>query len=195
LPAPPTFDPDVARLRSALLDLSPAQQLAAEVLAAGSTHAQAAEAASVTRETVTRWSGHHPGFRAALDLYRTTLAAERAEKLRHIRDRAIDVVAEQLDTADLATALAVLKAIPDPGPPAPSSASTPTAAAILDAEQFRVRHSLPPRPPVRDASGRRDSLDALLAFDYEPTDDERAAHLVVERLAEASGMTTQEHDR
>ena len=42
-------------LRAALVDLTPAQALAVDALAIGSTHAQAVEIAGVTRENVTRW--------------------------------------------------------------------------------------------------------------------------------------------
>jgi len=186
----PTFTTDRrAELRAALLSVTPAQQAAAETLAAGASHTDAAEAASVARETVTRWAGHHPGFRAALALYRSTLADERATKLRRIRDRALDVIDAQLTDADLAAALAVLKAVPDPGPSIMDAVSPPTATAILDAEQSRIRHTLPPRAPMRDVNGRIDLVDSLMACDYEQTDDERAAAAVVDRLAAAAGIT------
>lgn len=42
-------------LRAALVDLTPAQALAADALEIGFTHAQAVEIAGVTRENVTRW--------------------------------------------------------------------------------------------------------------------------------------------
>ncbi len=178
-----------AELRAALLTVTPAQQAATEVLAAGASHADAAEAAGVARETVTRWAGHHPGFRAALALYRSTLADEQAAKLRRIRDRALDVIDAQLADADLATALAVLRAVPDPGPTTTDTYVPTTAAAILDAEQGRLRHSLPPLPPPRDLNGRSDPLESLMALDYQLTADERAAVAVVERLADAAGIT------
>ena len=63
-----------------------------DALAAGSTHAEAAAAAGVARETVTRGTGHHPGCRAALDLYRYALAAEQADAACRIRRKALDTV-------------------------------------------------------------------------------------------------------
>ncbi|MGD0219580.1 MAG: hypothetical protein ABSC73_03835 [Acidimicrobiales bacterium] len=42
-------------LRAALVDLTPAQALAADALAIGFTHARVVEIAGVTRENVTRW--------------------------------------------------------------------------------------------------------------------------------------------
>ena len=79
----------------------PAQQTAAEALAIGATHTEAAEAADVARETVTRWLGHHPGFRAALDLYRATLATEQADRARRIRGKALDVLGHEVGDAGL----------------------------------------------------------------------------------------------
>jgi len=83
----------------------------------------------------------------------------------------------------------VLKAVPDPGPSIMDAVSPPTATAILDAEQSRIRHTLPPLAPMRDVNGRIDLVDSLMACDYEQTDDERAAAAVVDRLAAAAGIT------
>ena len=70
---------DLDRLRATLVELTPAQSAAVDALATGSTQAQAAEGSpGVTREIVTRWLSHHPGFREALDRYRHTLATETA---------------------------------------------------------------------------------------------------------------------
>ena len=71
-------DASMQETRAALLELTAAQQVALELHASGRTHATAGEAAGVTRETVCRWAGHHPGFRAALAKYRAALAAEQA---------------------------------------------------------------------------------------------------------------------
>jgi hypothetical protein len=82
----PTMTED--RLRGALVTVTPRQQIAVELLASGSTHAAAAEAAGVTRERVTIWAGHHRGFRAALDLCRVTLATEQTARMARIREKA-----------------------------------------------------------------------------------------------------------
>ena len=125
-----TADDDA--VRSALLNISPAQQIAVEQLASGATHAVAAEAAGVCREQVTRWVGHHPGVREALDLYRVTMHHERMARLRSIHDRALTAVDESLaDGATLADALAVLKALPLT---VESSSPAPSAIDLLGAE-------------------------------------------------------------
>ena len=76
---------DLVKLRAALLEVTPAQQAAIEVLAAGATYQAAAEAAGRDRRTVVRWAGYHPAFRAALACYRAAIAEEHADLLRRIR--------------------------------------------------------------------------------------------------------------
>lgn len=52
------------RIRERLSTLTPAQAVAVAALAGGATHAEAAQAAGVARETVTRSLAHHPAVRA-----------------------------------------------------------------------------------------------------------------------------------
>ena len=101
-----------AALREALTGLKPSQAIAVEALATGSTHAEAALAAGVERETVSRWLGHHPGFQAALEAFRSASAAEQADRTRELRNRAVDVLTAVLETGepDPRLALAVLHA-------------------------------------------------------------------------------------
>src|SRR4051794_29971006 len=101
--------PSTEALRDALLSVTPAQEIAVETLAMGSTHSAAAERAGVSRETVTRWAGHHMGFRAALRAFRNTLNVEQADMVRAVRSRALRIVAENLEDADKLYALAVLR--------------------------------------------------------------------------------------
>lgn len=167
------------QLRSALLTLAPTQQAAAEALATGATHAEAAEAASVARETVTRWLGHHPGFRAALDLYRATLAAEQADRARRIRSKALEAVEAGLDAGTI-DPLAVLRSVPAPTDATPSAR---TAAELLDAETRRTLVNLPPLAPPRRIEDQLAQLN-----DPPPSDVERADALTVTRLADATGL-------
>lgn len=166
-------------LRTALLTLAPAQQTAAEVLATGATHAEAAEAASVARETVTRWLGHHPAFRAALDLYRATLATEQADRARRIRGKALEAIEAGLDAGSI-DPLAVLRAVPltnDAPPPAR------TATELLDAETRRTMVNLPPLPPPRRLEDQLEQLN-----NPPPSDVERATQATLTRLTDASGL-------
>lgn len=172
---------DLDNLRAALVELTPAQQAAVEALAVGSTHAVAAEASGVARETVTRWARNHPAFRAALNLYLAALVAEHADTARRIRGRALAVVESGLDTADVPTALNILRAIP--APPADAEGMT-EPSAILDAETRHTRANLPPVSLPRDEFGFPDVLAGMAG----PTEDERAAELTVTRLATAAGL-------
>lgn len=167
-------------LKAALLDVTSTQQATADALASGSSHTEAASAAGVARETVTRWAGHHPGFRAYLAEVRAAYATERAAKVRAIRDAALDAVAVQLTgPVTVSEALAVLKAIPDPG--CSTEVPLPVAAELFDRERHRLRLELPALPPPRwDA----DPFDVV----YPPSDDQRAEALAIERLAAATGI-------
>lgn len=185
-------DPAVARyantpsdsLRVALLTLSPKQRAALDALASGSTHAEAALGAGVTRETVTRWMNHHPAFRAAYAAQCAALAAEAVEQARAIRSKAAAVVLALLDGADLPTALAALRAV---GPPPPfRELGTRTAAAILDQSRAATRLDSPAAPRVCG-----DGLDELLGQldgTAEVNEHERVDRLTMTRLADASGI-------
>ena len=172
-----------ADLRAALLAVNPPKQAAAEALAIGATHAEAAEAAGVARETVSRWAAHHPGFQAAYALYRAALTDAKATRLRRIHEKALDAVETGLDAGTI-DPLAVLRIVTPPAD-SPAPITVPTAAELFDAETRRLRYNLPPAPVVRDSMGWPDPLADMTA----PTDDERAERLTIERLAAASGLT------
>ena len=173
------------RLRAALVDLTPAQALAAHALATGSTHDEAALAAGVRRETVTNWVNHHPGFQAALDRYRHALETEQLDVARRIRGKALVVVEQALDTGDLAAALAVLRIVR-----APDLLEPATTGERMAAEIGREMRNVPPLPIPRDADGRVDWLSQLANRDTINADvSERAERIAVERLAEAAGVS------
>jgi hypothetical protein len=114
----------VAHVAELIATLSPKQAVAVERLTGGATHAAAATAAGVSRETVTRWVSHHPGVQAALDRARYASSIETIDRVASIRSRALDVVAQHLDTLDpsepvaLAVAVTLLKVLPVPAVPA-----------------------------------------------------------------------------
>ena len=146
-----TTDASADELRDALLTVTPAQQRAAEALANGATHADAAEAAGVRRECVCRWANHHAGFKALVASYRHALWVEQTDQRRALLGRALDVVAAHLDgpEPDPRYALDVLRWVPDPGAPSPL-----TAAELRDADRTRLRANAPPAPPVEDVTTR-----------------------------------------
>lgn len=94
---------------SSLRELSPAQARALDVLDAGGTHSEAAEAASVHRVTVSKWTTRHPAFVAELTrrrLARFELVADRAEA---VTLDALDLVAQAIANGDTSAALSWLK--------------------------------------------------------------------------------------
>ena len=91
-----------------LTTTTPAQDLAIDVLASGGTTDAAAEAADVTRQTVSKWRNHHPGFKAALNVRRRDLNQERADRIRDLDAQALATVATAIDNGD-AAALAWVK--------------------------------------------------------------------------------------
>ena len=163
----------IAELRTALVELNPKQQAAVEALASGATHAASAEAAGVARETVTRWAGGHPGFRAALNLYRLSAATELADQITRIWTKAMVVIEHTLDTGNLSDALAVLRAVPAPGPIGPID-----AVQILDAD---IRFTKQAQPSM--------SVFEQILDEAGTADQERAERSTIARLAAASGIT------
>jgi hypothetical protein len=173
----------IEELRVVLTSLSPSQQVAVEALVSGSTHSAAAKAAGVSRETVSRWVGHHPAVRAAIDVYRSTMATEQAGCVQAVRSKALAIVLAQLDSAGLADALAVIRALPVG--PAPSALSPLTASERLEIERAHTISIMPEREPSGDPMA--DSIDDLLgvAVSHER---ERANCRTVERVAAAAGL-------
>lgn len=169
---------DLDGLRAVLLELTPAQQLAVEALAGGGTQQKAAEAAGVTRETVTRWAGHLPAFRATLNLFRTAIVTEQIDTARRIRGKALGAIETALDEGRI-DPLAVLRVVAD----ATGSIGPTVPEAILDAEMNWTRLGLPPTPPPR-------GLDEQLASfqNPPPSDVERAETLTITRLIGAAGL-------
>jgi len=156
--------------------LSPKQAVAVERLAGGATHAAAATAAGVSRETVTRWVSHHPSVRAALAEARYASSIETIDRVASIRSRALDVVAQHLDTLDpsepvaLAVAVTLLKVLPVPAVPAerPEPAET-LAYRHLEENRFH-REAMDEAGPIDESrpwviEARRDLQAELVALD------------------------------
>jgi hypothetical protein len=115
--------------------LSPAQESAAQLLATGSSLTAAAEAVSVSRQTVSEWYNTHLGFQAALMRYRRELWATQTDRLRALGDQALNVLEAALDpesNADwpdrLRAASMILKAM-EPEPEAKDLADLEVDAA------------------------------------------------------------------
>ena len=92
-----------------LLSTTPVQDLAIEVLVGGGTTLSAAKESGVTRQTVSLWRNHHPGFKAALNSRRRELLTERADRIRDLDAQALAVMAEAIDDGDRSMALSWIK--------------------------------------------------------------------------------------
>ena len=100
---------DKKRQKPTLTTTTPAQELAIDVLASGGTTTDAADAADVTRQTVSKWRNHHPGFKAELNTRRRELNHERADRIRDLDAQALATVAEAIDDGNVGVALAWVK--------------------------------------------------------------------------------------
>ena len=92
-----------------LLRTTAVQDLAIEVLVGGGTTVNAANESGVTRQTVSLWRNHHPGFKAALNSRRRELLTERADRIRDLDAQALAVMGEAIDEGDRSMALAWIK--------------------------------------------------------------------------------------
>ena len=93
------------------VDLSPAQERAAEALVAGSTITAAAEAAGVTRQTVHRWLRESFPFQAYLNAARRDLREEVENRLQALATEAIDAVSHAVREGDARAGLALLRGL------------------------------------------------------------------------------------
>lgn len=84
----------------ALYELDDRQLAALDVLSAGGTHQEAADAAGVHRVTVSRWAGNVPAFIAERNRRRAELAATRASKVEQIDAVALDRLMDWVATGD-----------------------------------------------------------------------------------------------
>jgi hypothetical protein len=96
---------------SATWALSPQQERAVDLLASGKTVTDVAKVIEITRQTVSTWLNHHPGFQAALNNRRQELWAATTDRLRGLLPKALDVLEQALEgETPLPAAVHVLKA-------------------------------------------------------------------------------------
>lgn len=114
--------------------LTPAQWVAVEALASGTSVTTAAEAASVSRQTVSDWLNHNAQFQAAVNTRRQELWRESSDRLRALVPQALDVLSDWMKShKGLDAAVHVLKAAGLYGLSAPAE---PTRADEIEAEQM-----------------------------------------------------------
>lgn len=185
-PATTSFSLD-ERTAQALLQVTPSQQHAAIELANGRSHLEAAGAAGVSRETVTRWAGSHPGFRSLLAHLRAAAAAEQLRLADQLRLQAMHVVHRALsaDPPDVKVALSVLKIL---GESASSADVTPAAGQILEEDVARTLRNLLPPIEKRDEFGFPDAI-----HQYED-EVERAVRITISRQLETVDNQEEAHE-
>ena len=131
--------------------LTPAQSLAAELVAHGKGDTEAAKAADVTRQTVNEWRHHSPAFVAAVNRTRREIWQESRERLRGLAGEAVGVLADAMHFTPpikaLPAALAVLKAVNDlPEPTGPESPEAVREAALRAKAERLVREETEAKP-------------------------------------------------
>jgi hypothetical protein len=94
-----------AAANDSLTTVSDSQSLAIDCLATGGMTIEAAEAARVTRQTVSKWRNHHAGFQAELNRRRAELNEERQDRIRDIDGQALDVIREAVADGNLTASL------------------------------------------------------------------------------------------
>ena len=77
--------------------LTPQQETAVDLLASGKTVTDTATAIEVTRQTVSEWLNHHPGFQAALNSRRQELWIGMTDTLRGLLPKALEVLKDELE--------------------------------------------------------------------------------------------------
>jgi hypothetical protein len=105
--------------RIGLPALSVEQENAIDLLLTGKPDAEVAAALGVTRQTVCRWRGHHPVFRAELNRRRKALTAAHLDRLRTLVPKAIAALERAVDAGDWRAAAKALELV---GPPEPDKA-------------------------------------------------------------------------
>jgi hypothetical protein len=121
-------------------NLTPAQLAAVDALASGTSVTAAAEAVSVSRQTVSVWLHHDPAFQAAVNARRQELWEESSNRLRALAPQALDVLADWMKShKGLEAAVHVLKAAGLYGLSAPVGS---THADELEAEEEGRRWKL-----------------------------------------------------
>jgi hypothetical protein len=122
--------------------LTPQQETAVDLLVSGMTVTDTAAAVEVTRQTVSEWLNHHPGFQAALNGRRQDLWVGMTDTLRGLLPQALEVLKSELEgETPLPAAIHVLKACGlYGGVPVPQGPTEVEDAVI--AEKARQRHRM-----------------------------------------------------
>ena len=92
-----------------LLQLTPTQAIAVDVLDCGGTQMEAAERAGVSRVTVSRWIHNHPAFVAELNRRQVERANRVSARIDELTLRAMELVGQAIEQGDTPTAIQWLR--------------------------------------------------------------------------------------
>ena len=106
-------------------DLTPDQAAALELLLSGQTITAAAAAVGVARETVSRWRNDDPTFQAAFNAAIQSAYEANQKKLIDARAKALDLLAELVDSEDQAIAFKAAMALLRVDVPQPKGRTNP----------------------------------------------------------------------
>lgn len=91
------------------MELSDPQYVAVNALVSGATYVEAADAAGVSRQTVSVWRNQHPAFRSELARRRRELADEVSDLVRTMDGLALRAVLAELEAGGIDAAARWLK--------------------------------------------------------------------------------------
>jgi hypothetical protein len=121
--------------------LTPQQETAVDLLISGKNIMATATAIEVTRQTVSEWRNHHPGFQAALNSRRQELWVGMTDALRGLLPKALEVLKCELEgETPLPAAVHVLKACGLYGMVPPHGATALEDVVLAEQERQRERH-------------------------------------------------------
>ena len=128
-------------------ELSGEQRAAVELLAAGKSDKQAAEALDLPAERVAKWRRYDPVFQAALNACRAEVWQASIDRLRSIIPQALDTLAEELNRGDnsdrckLALDILRLAKLPNITPEGPADPET-IVRQVVDRERRQASDQL-----------------------------------------------------
>ena len=125
--------------RDGLTELDTRQLRALEQLLAGATDGEAADAAGVSRQTVSAWKLHNPAFRAELNRQRAELWDGSQDRLRSMVPRALDVISDALEGEDAAKVAVQLLRLAGLSGAQVGEIGPTTPQGVVD-EEIRRRH-------------------------------------------------------
>jgi transposase-like protein len=134
-------------------NLSPKQELAADLLAAGETISGAAEKVGVARQTLSEWFNHSQEFRIAIESRRAEVWQTMTNKLRALVPKAIEALEQELSGVNRMRAAAQILKLA-------GLHNAPTPLAPEDVQDLKygrsMREAFNSVKPIADALSRRD---------------------------------------